>query len=167
MTDLRFMVEHIRLTIERPFDDFVRAFERQLGRFDPAAYQAEVERGDAEGARAKIESMAGISGLMIFGTLNHGAALLLAGQKRKALQYAVGNPLIALQMTRHEIGAALYAPLRVLIYESDGGSTSIEYDQPSSLLSPFGNADVSAVAVELDKKLENLISGASGDRRIL
>ena len=47
----------------------------------------------------------------------------IAGQKRKAVQYVVGNPLFALQMTQHDIRAGLYAPLRVLIYEDGQGKT--------------------------------------------
>jgi hypothetical protein len=39
--------------------------------------------------------MAGPSGFMLFGTQNHGALLRLAGQRRKAAQYVVGNPLFA------------------------------------------------------------------------
>ena len=83
--------------------------------------------------------MAGPSGFMLFGTQNHGQLLRLAGQKRKAVQYVVGNPLIALQMTQHDIRASLYAPLRVLIYEDESGKTWLEYDRPSSLFGQFGN----------------------------
>ena len=116
-----------------------RAFERQLGRFDPDVYKALAAGGDAEGVRAKIEAMAGPSGFMLFGTHDHGALLRLAGQKRKAIQYVVGNPLFALQMTQHDIRASLYAPLRVLLYEDEAGKTCVEYDRPSSLFGQFGN----------------------------
>jgi hypothetical protein len=53
--------------------------------------------------------MVGPSGFMLFGTSNHGALLRLAGRKKKAIQYLVGNPLFAVEMTRHAIGASLYA----------------------------------------------------------
>jgi len=36
----------------------------------------------------------------------HGALLRIAGQKRKAIQYIVGNPLFALQRTQHDIRAS-------------------------------------------------------------
>jgi uncharacterized protein (DUF302 family) len=96
-------------------------------------YKALAAGGDAEGAKAKIEAMAGPSGFMLFATHNHGALLRLASQKRKAIQYVVGNPLFALQMTQHDIRASLYAPLRVLIYVNEEGMTCLEYDKPSSL----------------------------------
>src|SRR5262249_30325924 len=110
--------------------------------------------------RAKIEAMAGPSGFMLFGTNDHGSLLRLAGQKRKAVQYVVGNPLFALQMTRHDVRASLYAPLRVLIYENEEGKTCLEYDRPSSLFGQFGNAKVPEVATMLDGKLEKLVAQA-------
>ena len=72
----------------------------------------------------------------------------------------MGNPLYAIEMTRHTIGAALYAPLRVLIYEDDGGKTCIEYDRPSSLFEQFGNTRVDETAASLDRKLVDLASEA-------
>ena len=131
-----------------------------MGRFDPDVYKALAAGGDAEGARAKIEAMAGPSGFMLFGTNDHGALLRLAGQKRKAIQYVVGNPLFALQMTQHDIRASLYAPLRVLIYENEEGKTCVEYDRPSSLFGQFENTEITAVAVMLDRKLEALVAAA-------
>ena len=54
--------------------------------------------------------MEGSSGLMLFWTSNHGHLLRLVSQTKAAIQYVVGNPLIAIQMTQHDIRAALYAP---------------------------------------------------------
>ena len=160
MNDSRFTVDHVRLTTEKPFEEVARAFERQLGRFEPGVYQALAAGGDAEGARAKIEAMAGPSGFMLFATHNHGALLRLAGQKRKAVQYVVGNPLFALQMTQHDIRASLYAPLRVLIYENDEGKTCVEYDRPSSVFGQFDDDRIAPTAAMLDRKLEALVSAA-------
>src|SRR5437764_3305951 len=162
MSDHHFTVDHVRRTTDKPFEDVTTAFERQLGRFEPGVYQALAAGGDAEGARAKIEAMAGPSGFMLFGTQDHGSLLRLAGQQRKAIQYVVGNPLFALQMTRHDIRASLYAPLRVLIYEDGQGKTCVEYDRPSSLFGQFGNAEIDAVAAMLDRKLEALVAEAMG-----
>jgi uncharacterized protein (DUF302 family) len=160
MTDSRFTVNHAHLVTDKPFEHVTRAFERELGRFDPDVYKALAEGGSAEGAKAKIEAMAGPSGFMLFATHNHGALLRLAGQKRKAVQYVVGNPLFALQMTQHDIRASLYAPLRVLIYENDEGKTCVESDRPSSLFGQFGNDRISPTAAMLDKKLEALVAAA-------
>jgi uncharacterized protein (DUF302 family) len=157
MNNSRFTVEHVRLESDKPFEEVANAFERQLGKFDPDVRKAATEGGDVDAAKAKIAAMAGSSGFMMFGTQDHGALLRLAGQERKAIQYVVGNPIFALQMTQHDIRASLYAPLRVLIYENEAGKTCVEYDKPSSLFGQFGNEEVSAVAVMLDKKLEALV----------
>jgi uncharacterized protein (DUF302 family) len=160
MNTARISVDHVRLATDKPFEDVTKAFERQLGRFDPDVYKALAGSGDAEAARAKIEAMAGPSGFMLFATHNHGALLRLAGQERKAVQYVVGNPLFALQMTQHDIRASLYAPLRVLVYENDEGKTCVEYDRPSSLFGQFGNDRIRPTAVMLDDKLVALVAVA-------
>ena len=64
-------------------------------------------------------------------------------------------------MTRHAIGASLYAPLRVLICEADDGKTCIEHDRPSSLFGQFGDERVGKVAAALDQKLEDLAATAT------
>ena len=105
--------------------------------------------------------MAGAEGLMILWVFNHGAALNIVGAPRKAHQYLIGNPLTAIQMSRNDLRAALYAPLRVLVYEDAQGRTVVEYDQPSSLFGQFGNAEVTAVAQSLDGKLERALEQAA------
>jgi uncharacterized protein (DUF302 family) len=160
MTDSRFTVGHVHLATDKPFEEVAKAFERQLGRFDPEVYKALAAGGDAEEVRARIGAMAGPSGFMLFGTQNHGALLRLAGRKRKAVQYVVGNPLFALQMTQHDIRASLYAPLRVLLYENAEGKTCVEYDRPSSLFGQFGDDRISPTAAMLDRKLEALVAAA-------
>jgi hypothetical protein len=107
MDNSRFLVHHVRFESDKPFEEVVKAFERQLGTFNPDVRKAATEGGDTEAAKAKIAALAGPSGFMLFGTQDHGALLRLAGQKRKAIQYVVGNPLFALQMTQHDIRASL------------------------------------------------------------
>jgi len=146
MSTSRFVVEHIRLTTTKPFDQVRADFERQLGRFDAHAYRSLASGENTDTVRAKIETMAGPSGFMIFVTNDHGALLRLVGLTRKAVQYVIGNPLYAIQMTRHAIGASLYAPLRVLLSEADEGKVCMEYDRPSSLFGQFGDERIAQVA---------------------
>lgn len=160
MNNSHFLVDHVRLDSPKPFEEVAKAFERQLGRFDPKVLKAATEAGYAEEAKTKIAAMAGPSGFMLFGTQDHGALLRLAGQNRKAIQYVVGNPLFALQMTQQDIRASLYAPLRVLIYENEAGMTSVEYDKPSSLFGQFGAGQINPTAAMLDRKLEALVAAS-------
>ena len=126
VNESRFLVDHVRLESDKPFEDVAKAFERQLGRFDPDVAKTLIAGGDIEEARTKIEAMAGPSGFMLFSTNDHGALLRLVGQKRKAVQYVVGNPLFAVRMTQHDLRASLYAPLRLLLYETEDGKTCLE-----------------------------------------
>jgi uncharacterized protein (DUF302 family) len=160
MSVTRITVDHVRVVADKPFDTVTKAFEQQMGQFDPEAYKSLAAGEDAEKVRAKIEAMVGPSGFMLFRTSDHGVLLRLVGQKKKATQYLVGNPLFAVQMTQHDIRASLYAPLRVLIYENEDGKACIEYDKPSSLFGQFGNAKVTDVATMLDRKLEQAVSKA-------
>ena len=160
MNVTRITVDHVRVVADEPFDQVIKAFEQQLGEFNPEVYKSLNAGEDAEKVRAKIEAMVGPSGFMLFRTSDHGALLRLAGQKKKAIQYLIGNPLFAMQMTQHDIRASLYAPLRVLLYENEHGKTSVEYDMPSSLFGQFGNAKVTDVATMLDRKLEQLVAKA-------
>ena len=164
MNDTRFMVDHVRLATDKPFEEVTKAFEAQLGKFDGDVRKAATASEDIEEAKAKITAMAGPSGFMLFGTSDHGALLRLAGQKRKAIQYVVGNPVFALQMTQHDIRASLYAPLRVLIYENEDGKTCVEYDKPSSLFGQFDDSRITPTATMLDRKLETLVTKAIESR---
>lgn len=160
MNVTRITVEHVRVVAEKPFDQVTKAFEQQLGQFNEETYKSLAAGEDVEKARAKLEAMVGPSGFMLFRTSDHGSLLRLVGQKKKAIQYLVGNPLFAIQMTQHDIKASLYAPLRVLIYENEQGKTCLEYDRPSSLFGQFGNAKVTDVATMLDRKMEQLVAKA-------
>ncbi len=160
MSDSRFTVDHIRTATDKSFEEVTKGIERQLGQFDERTYQSLVNGEDPEVVRKKIEAMAGPSGFMLFRASNHGALLGIVGQKRKAIQYLLGHPLIAIQMTQHDIRAGLYAPLRLLVYESESGRCCLEYDKPSSLFGQFGNAKVTDVAEMLDRKMERLVDEA-------
>jgi uncharacterized protein (DUF302 family) len=156
----KIMIEHVHVKTEKPFGEVAATLEARMGKFDPAVYEQLRTGADPEAVRTRLEGMAGPSGFMLFGTQNHGALLRLARQERTAVQYIVGNPLFALQMTQHDIRASLYAPLRVLLYENEEGNTCVEYDRPSSLFGQFGNASVTEVATMLDRRLEQLVAEA-------
>jgi uncharacterized protein (DUF302 family) len=104
-----------------------------------------------------------LRGLMIFGAQDHGALLAIAGTPRKAKRYHIGNPLIALQMTQHDIRAGLYAPLTVLVYEMGPSTVRVEFDRPSSLFGQFENPAATRVATELDTKLCKAIETAASE----
>jgi uncharacterized protein (DUF302 family) len=151
-------ITHVTVEVDAPYDRFTGALENILGRHTNDVEQD--MRSNPRRAEERIKAMEGEQGLMIFAILDHGAALNIVGMQAKAKQYLIGNPLTAIQMTRHDLRAALYAPLRVLVYEKDG-KTVVEYDQPSSLFGQFDNPEVTPVGVSLDTKLERVIARAA------
>jgi len=151
-------VRHVSLEINADFESFTQTLEQSLGRFDYSLYR-DLET-DPRSVEERLKASAGEEGLMLFNVQEHGKLLNIFGSPRKAKQYVLGNPLIAATMTRRDIRAGLYAPLRVLVYEADDQSTRIEFDQPSSLFGQFNNPEVTTVARSLDTKLANLIKKA-------
>ena len=99
--------------------------------------------------------------LSIFANRNHGALLAIAGLKRQAIQYDIGNPLTASLMTRHNVSAGLYAPIRVLLRESSEGEVAFEYDRPLSTFGQFADEKIDVVARKLDENLENVLLKAA------
>lgn len=149
------VVEHVRSTFDVPFDDFCARLESSLGRF---AESVRAEATDEATFRRRIEEISRGHDLLLFDVRDHGALLGLTGRARKAKQYLVGNPLVALQMTSVDVRAGLYAPLRIYVYESDGSrGTHVEYDLPSSLFGQWGSIAILEVARRLDGKLEKLL----------
>jgi len=99
--------------------------------------------------------------LSIFGERDHGALLQIAGRRHNAVQYDIGNPLTASKMTRHQLPAALYAPLRVVLFEDEQGRGIFEYDRPWSFFSQYGDERVTEVGRYLDATLEAVLRSES------
>ena len=143
-------VEHIKISTERPFAEVRRNLESTLPKRDPSIAAA-LRSGDQQ--RAKQYEINGPK-LSIDAIIDHGALLQIAGGKRNALQYEIGNPLIAIKMTRHRLCAALYAPMRVVLFEDECGNGVFEYDKPSSLFGQYSDERVTEVARYLDSAFE-------------
>ena len=157
MTKQTIAVEHVRIESAKAFADVRAALERTVPQLDPSLLKA-LGEGDAE--RAAREKKEGPE-LSIFLVRDHGALLKTAGKARNALQYDIGNPVTASLMTRHRLAAALYAPIRVVLYENDAGHGVFEYDQPSTTFGQFGDEQVTAVARGLDAALTRALTRAA------
>jgi hypothetical protein len=142
-------VEHVEIHSARSFDDVAKRLENTVPPIDLA-----IQDALASGDQKRAEELIGPSPLFIFLKRDHGGLLKIAGGPRKAFQYEIGNPLTATTMTRHNLGATLYAPLRVTLYENDEGGCTFAYDQPSSLFGQFGDERIAMVGRDLDQKLK-------------
>jgi uncharacterized protein (DUF302 family) len=157
MTKQTIAVEHIRIESAKSFADVRAALERSVPHLDPGLVKA-LDNGDVE--RADREKEEGPE-LSIFQVRDHGAVLKIAGKARNALQYDIGNPVTASLMVRHQLAAALYPPIRVVLYENDAGHGVFEYDRPLTTFGQFGDEQVTAVARELDAAIERALLGAA------
>ncbi len=149
-------VEHVRIVSVKTFAQVKAALEAQVPELDPAVADA-LNAGDSVRA-LKLEHGAP---LFIFLKRDHGALLEAQSGARNAIQSDIGNPLTASRMTRHKLPAALYAPLRVVLYENSNGLATFEYDKPSTIFGQFGDAEVDKVARELDQELEQALQRAA------
>ena len=153
------LVEHVRIDSEKPYLETRTALET-LPRFDERI-RAHLQHGDIERVKAELRTIQGDAGLVIFAIATHGDWLQILSGKRHVVQYVIGNVLVSTQMTQHELAAGLYAPLRIVLYENSGGTSTFEYDRPSSLFGQYGNEDVTAVARELDQKIYDALINAA------
>ena len=157
ITSQTIAVEHIRISSRRPFAEVRRKLEGTVPKLDTGI--AEVLRS-ADQERAKIYEDNGPR-LSIFEERDHGSLLQIWGRRRNAVQYEIGNPLTASKMTRHQLPAALYAPLRVVLFEDEQGRGIFEYDRPSSFFGQYGDDAVTEVGRYLDATLEAVLRKAA------
>jgi hypothetical protein len=151
-------VEHVAIEATKPFEAVKAAPESLVPPLDPAVPEA-LRKSDIERAKGALQRG---PELAILSARDHGGLLRIVGLARKAVQYEIGNPLTATRMTQLELPAALYAPLRVLLYENEAGRAVFEYDRPSSLFGQFGDERVTVVGRELDASLERVLVKAAG-----
>ena len=144
----RVIIEHVTIRSGKTFAAVRTALEALVPRLDDG-FSTLLRFGLADRARQELEAAATLS---IFGSRDHGALLAIAGLKRQAIQYDIGNPLTASLITRHKISAALYVPIRVLLLESPEGGVAFEYDRPVSTFGQFGDERVEYCCSETRRK---------------
>jgi uncharacterized protein (DUF302 family) len=151
-------VEHVKIQCAANLKDVKTALETLVSQLDPTVAES-LRKGDRDAVKSQQEHGPKLS---IFVIRDHGSLLEIVGKPRVAYQYEIGNQITASRMTRHDIRAALYAPLRIILYEDGQGRAVFEYDKPSSLFGQFGDEQVTKVGRELDEELERVLLRAAG-----
>ncbi|CAB3751663.1 DUF302 domain-containing protein [Paraburkholderia solisilvae] len=158
-------VDHVTISTKRSFDEVVNAFESLVGSAEIDGLSSMAERAtDKADFEKRVTATLGSSGLTRFITFDHGQWAALEGHPHKMRMYVIGNPLIAITMIRHDIGAGLDVPVRVAIYETTNGETRFMYNKPSTLMSGLKNAALHEAALKLDAKLLALAESSTGAR---
>jgi hypothetical protein len=150
-------VEHVTIPSRKSFESVKAELELLVPHLDDGVL-ARLGHGEMERARRELEQAPTLS---IFGFRDHGGLLRIYGLARKAIQYDIGNPLTASKMTQHQLSAALYAPIRVLLREGAAGDVAFEYDRPKSVFGQFNDSGVNAVAEKLDQDLQAVLQKAA------
>jgi len=162
-------IEHVVVAVSRPYDQVVAALDARLG---PARDWEAIMRpllaagASWEQVQEALAAHIGASGLSLFYQVDHSPLLALVGKTSRAKQYTIGNPLLAVQMTRHAPEAALYAPLRIVVYATEEGDTFVAYDRFTSFIAQYQREEMAKVARVVERELDALIAAASrGDVR--
>lgn len=145
------------------FDDFVAAFEAAAPPFDPAPVErVRAAGGTWDDVRAAVVRNAP-NELMVYARIDATPLLAVAGHRIRAIEYLVGNHVIAETMFRHDPKALLYAPLRMLVFSDSDGDAVFTMDRPSAAFSSLGIPEVTEVGKALDQKVVNLLGLAGVD----
>lgn len=150
-------IEHVTIRSTKPFEDVQTKLETLAPAIDAGIFTL-LQYG--EGARA-LRELEALPPLSIFSQRDHGALLIIAGLTSRSIQYDIGNPLTASKMSRHQLSAGLYAPIRVLLREDAHDGVGFEYDRPASMFGQFGSQPVDVVAEQLDRDLQALLMAAA------
>ena len=155
----KFEIDRLSVRSAKPFEAVVSALKAAVWRFDVVEF---TKVAMSASSFAELEELvgreAGPGGLMLFMEFDQGSVLRkeTGFDKPKIVRLLIGNPLIMKEMAKHVPDAGSYAPVTVLIDERDDG-VHLSYDKMTSLLAPYGNTAASAVAQDLDIKVETLL----------
>jgi uncharacterized protein (DUF302 family) len=145
-------------------DDVIRRLRGLMGQtsIPDVVGLAQKVSSEEEYVRDVSTRFVGESGFMLFSEIDHGAWIERFGIKRRVLRWILGNPLIAITMIRHDVAAALFVPVEILLAERPGGQgATVIYVRPSSLMAIGDSLDLLTAAQALDAKLNSLICRAT------
>jgi uncharacterized protein (DUF302 family) len=157
-------IEHVVIASNQPYEKVIGALDARLGPAqDWTAIRQHVAAAHAswEQFTQEVEAHIGTSGLTLFDKVEHSFLLSLVGKTSRAIQYTIGNPLLATQMTMYMPEAALYAPLKLVVYKDEQGRTFVAYDNFISLLVQYQREEITQVARVVEQKLEALVAEAT------
>jgi hypothetical protein len=156
-TTLVHSMTRVDVSTGMPFDEFRAAFEKAAPPFDvQATYRFITEGGSWDEVRAAAQANAP-NGLMVYWTIDATPLMALAGHATKAVEYLLGNHVIAETMFRYNPRALLYAPLRVLVAADSLDNAVFSIDRPSTVFGSLGVEAITAVGHDLDRKVASLL----------
>lgn len=151
--------EHVT---EDSYEDVLARFMAATGSIEEGYDTVSDAAEDLEDFERTFKAREGSSGFMRFMVIDHGEWLTrFYNQLTKATLIVLGNPLVAITMLKHDLGAGLNVPTRIYIYEGPDGRTHIVYDLPSTQMGNL-TEEAQAAAMGLDAKLIALATEIAG-----
>lgn len=151
---------HVTIETSTPYQMVTSRLDGEVKRFDES-YRTLLHENKIDELRAKLIQGLEPDGFMVHFVAEQGDLSALDGTRRQGNVYYLGNVIAAAQLTKVNFSAALYAPLRLNVYENAHGGTTFEYDKPSTQFGQFHNADIDKIAHILDDHMLRLITKVS------
>ncbi|KAH8889092.1 hypothetical protein GQ53DRAFT_748548 [Thozetella sp. PMI_491] len=161
----KYVVEHATIPCNRTFDAARTSLETSLPPIN-TTYSTLIQAGDVAGALAALEALPPLNSFII-PPRDFGSLLQVKNITGKlAVQYEIGNPLTATNMSQYYLPVVLYAPVRVVLseLENDPYPCGFSFDTPTSTFGNLAgrNPDVLAVAQFLESELRTTLVTACG-----
>ena len=151
-------VDHHMIRVDIPagmaFGSFCKAFEQAVPAFNFAHIRQITENGGTwEDIVAAVAANSPTNEMMRYATLDMTALYATTDHRTKAVEYFVGNHVIADQMVRRDPKILLYAPLRILVHGDADGDAVVSIDRPSTVFASLGVREIDKVGSLLDHKI--------------
>ncbi|MEI9421099.1 DUF302 domain-containing protein [Mesorhizobium sp. Cs1299R1N1] len=159
-TEQTFSVTRHTLTTDKPFEAFISELEKHAPLVSPEVLGELADLNLPEDQlRARVEGLIGSSGFVLFMKAIHNQLFSHFGRTHASVQYAIGNPLIAKDVSDKAPAVCLYTPFRLAAYESpETRKTIVSYDSPASLFGSFGVPEAAEIGAKLEGKLQDLLA---------
>src|ERR1700740_1878225 len=159
----RINVERVTVTSDKSLQDVLSKFDAAVGHPNIEQFWKRVTAAKTSSEmESVVQSALGPSGFMEFARFDHGGVVHKGqnGNHAKVFRLVIGNPLIMREMVKYVPDAGSYAPVTILIDERPDG-IRLSYDRMASLLAPYGNDEAVKLALDLDAKIETLLTKAA------
>ena len=151
-------VDRLTIRIDDSFDGFRHRYEQAVPVFQSARFDSLIERGVDWQTVLEATADNAPHDFILYWSHDFTSLMRLAGDSGRSVEYLMGNHTIAEKMYRYNPAILLYAPLRTAIVQDAHGGTWFIVDQPSTRFASFGTPEITAVGIELDRKLAALLA---------
>src|ERR1700721_1655809 len=109
-------VRHVTISAEIKYESAKTRIEAEVHRLDDS-FRRLLAENQIEELREKLEEASRPHGLMIHYIATHGDWLALAGKRKRAVVYHIGNVLMAIRMTQHPFLHCAWPSMRMKMEE--------------------------------------------------